>query len=65
MAPRKYELRASAYPYKGYPDYYYETEWFVLFIVRFFRCLIKYPIVDAQFRASKRMDRMDRKVVEE
>ena len=59
MMPKKYSLRASSYPYKGYPDYEYETEWFVIFAVMFIYCLIKYPIVDMTFRANRRMDRME------
>lgn len=59
MAPKKYRLRASSYPWKGYDDYTYETEWFALFVVRFVYCLIKYPIVDTMFRANRRMDRID------
>lgn len=59
MAPKKYSLRASSYPWKGYPDYEYETEWFALFAVRFIYCLIKYPIVDTMFRANRRMDRIE------
>lgn len=55
MAPRKYSLRASSYPWKGYPDYAYETEWLALFAVRFVYCLVKYPIVDTMFRANRRM----------
>ena len=59
MAPLKYVLRASSYPWKGYPDYAYETEWFVLFVVRFVYCLVKYPIVDTMFRANRRMDKLE------
>ena len=59
MAPRKYCIRASAYPYKGYHDAYYETEWFALFVIRLVWWLVKYPIVDTMFRANKRMDRLE------
>lgn len=59
MAPKKYSLRASSYPWKGFPDYTYETEWFVLFAVKFIYCLIKYPIVDMAIRTNRRMDRID------
>ena len=59
MMPKKYSLRASSYPYKGYPDYEYETEWFAIFAVMFIYCIIKYPIVDTMFRANRRMDRME------
>lgn len=59
MALRKYNLRAASYPWKGYPDYEYETEWFVMFAFKFVYCLIKYPIVDTMFRANRRMDRTE------
>ena len=63
MASLKYCIRASEYPFKGYADYVYETKWFALFAVHYVWCIIRYPIVDTQFRASKRMDKQ--KVVEE
>lgn len=59
MIPGKYQILASAYPFKGYYEHEYATGWFVLFAIHLIGCVIRYPIVDVAIRDCKKMEGLD------
>lgn len=54
----KYTIHYARYPYKGY----YEGEWqgnnVISFMFNLAKLMIRYEIVNVEFRAHERMDRM-------
>ena len=55
----KYMIHYAKYPYKGY----YEGDWqgnnIISFLFNLAKLVLRYEIVDAEFRAFERMDRIE------
>lgn len=51
----KYTADCNTYPYKGYTEYEFQSEYLIPFIIKLIKAIKKYPIIDIYYRGHKRM----------
>lgn len=55
MWPGKYWIEWAEYPFKGYYDGEYATDWLLPFLAALVRAVLRYPIVEAHVRDHGKM----------
>lgn len=59
MSGGKYYIMWAQYPFQGWYDGSYGTDFLILFIAKFVKVRLCYEIVDVEFRDHKRMERKE------
>ena len=55
----RYTVRWSSYPHLGFFEGSYGCDTFASFLVKLIWAVLRYPIVDANFRDHRRMSKVD------